>query len=122
MGASMLAESVLNIAEGGGPTYVLGAVVCLALGLGVVVSNNTTVILLAPMVRDICDRQGMSLRMTMLAVVYAANLSFATPFSYQTNMMVMPHGGYVFMDYVKFGVPMLICGIVAIAGTHLYWG
>merc|ERR1719335_2005054 len=102
---------------------ILTSIVILTLALGVVVSNNTTVILLAPLVRDICERQGMSIKMTMLAVIYAANLSFATPFSYQTNMMVMPHGGYVFIDYVKFGVPMmLVCGVVALLGTYAVWG
>jgi len=95
----------------------------LALLLGVVVSNNTTVILLAPLIKDISKRQNMDLKMMMLAIIYAANLSFATPFSYQTNMMVMPHGKYVFMDYVKFGVPMmLLCGSVALGGTIYYWG
>jgi len=121
--ASKLASTVMQLAEDGGPTCILSSVMVLALGLGVVVSNNTTVILLAPLVKDICERQGMSLKMTMLAVIYAANLSFATPFSYQTNMMVMPHGQYVFMDYVKFGVPMmLLCGTVALISTYLYWG
>jgi hypothetical protein len=121
--ASFLAETVLGVAEKGGPFTVLGSVVLLALTLGVVVSNNTTVILLAPLVKHICDTKGLNLKMMMLAVVYAANLSFATPFSYQTNMMVMPHGGYVFMDYVRFGVPMmLICGVVAIVGTAVFWG
>jgi len=121
--ASALAKGVLGVAEQGGPYMILGSIVSLALVLGVVVSNNTTVILLAPLVQDICKRQDMELKMVMLAVVYAANLSFATPFSYQTNMMVMPHGKYVFMDYVRFGVPMMIlCGVVALVGTYSYWG
>eukprot|EP00927_Polykrikos_kofoidii_P026554 TRINITY_DN23616_c0_g1_i1.p1 TRINITY_DN23616_c0_g1~~TRINITY_DN23616_c0_g1_i1.p1 ORF type:complete len:767 (+),score=114.94 TRINITY_DN23616_c0_g1_i1:184-2484(+) len=121
--ASWLATSVMSVAETGGPTTVLAAVVLLTLSLGVVVSNNTTVILLAPLVRDICERKNMSIKMTMIAVIYAANLSFATPFSYQTNMMVMPHGQYVFMDYIKFGVPMMIlCGAVALFATMAFWG
>merc|ERR1712050_751635 len=111
-----------DVAQNGGPLVVLASIVVLALLLGVVVSNNTTVILLAPLVRKICTEKNMSLKMTMIAVVYAANLSFATPFSYQTNMMVMPHGNYVFMDYVRFGVPMmLLCGTVAVAFTYLVW-
>merc|ERR1719324_359039 len=119
--ASTLAKSVLMVAESGGPYTILSSVVCLALLLGVVVSNNTTVILLAPLIKDISRRQNMDLKMMMLAVIYAANLSFATPFSYQTNMMVMPHGRYVFMDYVRFGVPMmLLCGGVALVCTNTF--
>jgi len=120
--ATCLASGVLFVAEGAGETAILAALVGLALALGVFVSNNTVVILLAPLIKDICKRQGLSLKKAMLAVIYAANLSFATPFSYQTNMMVMPHGQYIFMDYVKFGVPMMVlCGSVALVGTFAYW-
>jgi hypothetical protein len=121
--ATCLASGVLFVAESGGPPAILAALLGLALTLGVFVSNNTVVVLLAPLIRDLCERQNMSLKMAMLSVIYAANLSFATPFSYQTNMMVMEHGNYVFIDYVKFGVPMMIvCGIVALICTFLYWG
>lgn len=38
-------------------------------------------------------------------------------------MMVMEHGHYVFTDYVKFGLPMmLLCGVSALLGTFAYWG
>merc|ERR1712039_47173 len=51
--ASRLAMGVLSIASSGGPTVVLASVVILALALGIIVSNNTTVILLAPLVKKI---------------------------------------------------------------------
>lgn len=121
--AACLASGVLFLVEDFGEAAITGALVGLALLLGVFVSNNTVVILLAPLIQDICKRKGINLKMAMLAVIYAANLSFATPFSYQTNMMVMPHGKYVFIDYIKFGMPMMIvCGIVALIGTYTFWG
>jgi len=121
--ATCLASGVLFLVEAAGPTAILGALLGLALILGIFVSNNTVVIMLAPLVKDICKRQDMDLKVAMLVIIYAANLSFATPFSYQTNMMVMPHGKYVFLDYVKFGVPMMLfCGSVALITTLAYWG
>eukprot|EP00931_Biecheleriopsis_adriatica_P056571 TRINITY_DN33523_c0_g1_i1.p1 TRINITY_DN33523_c0_g1~~TRINITY_DN33523_c0_g1_i1.p1 ORF type:complete len:933 (+),score=203.28 TRINITY_DN33523_c0_g1_i1:59-2857(+) len=121
--ATCLASGVLFLVEDYGKAAITGALVGLALVLGVFVSNNTVVILLAPLIEDICERRNLSLKMAMLSVIYAANLSFATPFSYQTNMMVMPHGKYVFIDYIKFGLPMMIiCGIVALGATLVYWG
>jgi len=121
--ATCLASGVLFLAEDSGNMGIVSALVVLALSLGIFVSNNTVVVLLAPLIKDICERKGLSLKVCMLSIIYAANLSFATPFSYQTNMMVMEHGRYVFMDYVKFGVPMMIlCGITALCGTFMYWG
>jgi di/tricarboxylate transporter len=121
--ATKLASGVLFLVEAAGPTAILGALLGLALVLGIFVSNNTVVIMLAPLVKDICKRRDIDLKVAMLVIIYAANLSFATPFSYQTNMMVMPYGRYVFLDYVKFGVPMmLVCGLVALLTTLAYWG
>ena len=34
--------------------------------------------------------------------------SVATPISYPTNMMVYGPGGYRFMDFIRFGVPLTI--------------
>ena len=44
----------------------------------------------------------------ILAVLFGANLSFATPMAYQTNLLVMNAGGYKFIDFVKVGVPLAI--------------
>ena len=44
----------------------------------------------------------------VLGVLFGANMSFATPIGYQTNLLVMNAGGYRFMDFVKVGVPLTI--------------
>ena len=41
--------------------------------------------------------------------------SAITPAAYQTNLMVYEPGGYVFMDFVKMGVPLtLLVGAVTL--------
>ncbi|HWM28789.1 MAG TPA: SLC13 family permease, partial [Woeseiaceae bacterium] len=44
----------------------------------------------------------------VLAVMFGANMSYMTPFGYQTNMMVMNAGGYHFTDFVRLGLPLQI--------------
>jgi di/tricarboxylate transporter len=43
-----------------------------------------------------------------VAVVFAANCSFATPIGYQTNLMVMGPGHYRFADFVRAGLPLTL--------------
>jgi di/tricarboxylate transporter len=51
----------------------------------------------------------------VIAVMMGASAGFATPFGYQTNLMVYGPGGYRFMDYVKIGLPLdVIVGVITI--------
>ncbi|HAQ32674.1 MAG TPA: SLC13 family permease, partial [Rhodospirillaceae bacterium] len=43
-----------------------------------------------------------------VAVVFAANCSFATPVGYQTNLLVMGPGHYRFSDFVRAGFPLTV--------------
>ena len=44
----------------------------------------------------------------LLAVLFGANLGFATPMGYQTNVLVMNAGGYEFRDFLRVGLPLLL--------------
>ena len=44
----------------------------------------------------------------MLAVLFGANMSFATPMAYQTNLLVMNAGNYRFSDFVRVGLPLIV--------------
>jgi len=62
----------------------------------------------------------------VLAVLFGANLCFATPMSFQTNLLVMAAGGYRFRDFVRAGVPLVLlltATLTAIlaARYHLAW-
>ena len=46
------------------------------------------------------------------AIMLAASSDFSTPIGYQTNLMVQGVGGYKFLDYTKFGLPLqVICAV-----------
>jgi len=49
----------------------------------------------------------------VLAAIVGCNLSFATPMGYQTNVLIMQPGGYVFRDFVRVGGPLVLLMIAA---------
>ena len=44
----------------------------------------------------------------VLAVLFGANMSFATPFGNQTNLLILSTGGYRFADFLRAGVPLIL--------------
>jgi di/tricarboxylate transporter len=65
--------------------------------------------------------------MDLLPLVYvlmiASSAAYATPISYQTNLMVYAPGGYVFSDYLKFGGPLQIISWVSwTLAIYVIWG
>jgi di/tricarboxylate transporter len=35
-------------------------------------------------------------------------MSFATPFGYQTNLLILSAGGYRFSDFIRVGIPLSV--------------
>lgn len=57
------------------------------------------------------------------AVVFVGSAgSFATPFGYQTNMMVYGPGGYRSSDYLRMGLPLtMLVGLLTVILVPLIW-
>jgi di/tricarboxylate transporter len=52
----------------------------------------------------------------------AGSAAFATPFGYQTNVLVYQMGGYRYLDFVRIGVPLnIITWVVAVISIHWFF-
>ena len=52
----------------------------------------------------------------------AASAAFATPFGYQTNVLVYQMGGYSYMDFVRVGTPLnLITWAAAMVAIPIFF-
>jgi di/tricarboxylate transporter len=72
------------------------------------VSNSACAAVGTPIAVATATQLGAPLEPFVLAILFGANLSYATPMAYQTNVLIMGAGGYRFMDYVRVGVPLVI--------------
>ena len=107
-GAQLLADLFVD-AVMGLPIGVALAVLMLAMtAITNVVSNNAAAIIGTPVAVDIGRALGAPIEPFLLAVIFGANMSFATPVGYKTNLLVMSAGGYKFTDFLRVGVPLTV--------------
>ena len=78
-------------------------------------TNNASVIIFMPIAINTAHALGLEPTPFIVAVILAANMSFATPFGYQTNLLVMAPGQYKFSDYLRGGIPLTIISWIAFA-------
>jgi len=107
-GADFLASFLLRLLDGAPPAVVLSAFFLLVGALSNVISTKATAVLFTPIAVGIAHGLGVPAEVFAVAVVFAANCSFASPIGYQTNLLVMVPGHYRFVDFVKAGLPLLV--------------
>jgi len=107
-GADYLAELFVSVSAGSSPRVLLSGLMLLMAILTNIVSNNAAAVIGTPIAIGIANQLGMPREPFVLAVLFGANMSYATPIAYKTNLLVMSAGGYSFMDFVRVGVPLTL--------------
>ncbi|CAM5270890.1 dATP pyrophosphohydrolase OS=Stutzerimonas stutzeri OX=316 GN=CXK95_13735 PE=4 SV=1 [Stutzerimonas stutzeri] len=104
------------------PLLMLGFVYLLTTILTEILSNNAVAVLVTPVAIGIAQSLGLDPRPFVIAVMFAASVSFATPIGYQTNTFVYNAGGYRFSDFLRIGIPLNLLMVgVAIVVIPLVW-
>ena len=106
--ASFLASGFVS-AAGGLPTpVIISAFILVMAVLTNIVSNNAAAVIGTPIAISAAQQLGIDPLPFVLAVLFGANMSFATPFGYQTNLLILSTGGYRFADFLKVGIPLIV--------------
>ncbi len=120
--ASLIVGALSSLAAGSGPLVLLILIYAFTSFITELMSNNAAAILITPLAIGLADQMGVDARPFVVAVMFAASASFATPIGYQTNTLVYRAGGYKFTDFVRFGLPLNIV-MVAVASfvIPIFW-
>ncbi|MEZ6043183.1 MAG: SLC13 family permease [Planctomycetaceae bacterium] len=104
--AAAVAQTLVKATESFGPVAALICFYLIASILTEMVSNNAVASLMFPLCLETARLLEVSPRPFLIALMFAASASFATPIGYQTNMMVYGPGGYRFSDFLRVGLPL----------------
>jgi di/tricarboxylate transporter len=104
--AAAATDSLIDFVRPMGPFWALVILYGVTLFLTEALSNATVAVLITPVAVALAESLGVNPRPFLIAVMLAASLAFATPFGYQTNVLVFQMGRYKYLDFVKIGVPL----------------
>jgi di/tricarboxylate transporter len=120
--AASIASGAVEAIGSDHPWLVLATVYATTMLLTELLSNNATAALMYPIAMATAKSLGLDYHPFLVAIMIAASCGFATPFGYQTNLMVYGPGGYRFTDFLKLGVPLdLVTMAVTLSVIPLVW-
>jgi len=121
--ANLLADGLVNMVGHASPYALLAGLFVLTAILGQLISNTATALIIIPIAVAAATELGVSPRPVLMSVAVASAAALLTPVATPVNLMVMSPGGYVFGDYWKLGLPlMLLYFLVATFWVPLFWG
>jgi len=107
-GADYIAQLFVIFMGGLSPTFIICGLMLLTAILTNIVSNNATAVIGTPIALSIASQINQPPEPFVLAVIFGANMSYATPMAYKTNLLVMNAGEYTFNDFLRVGVPLVL--------------
>jgi di/tricarboxylate transporter len=120
--AKTLVDWLVNTVDVSNPHIFLAAFFLMAWWLTELLSNNAVAVLLTPIALNLSQTTGINPTALLMVVVFGASCGFVMPQGYQTHAIVMGPGGYRFVDYLKFGLPLsLLCWLAAMIFIPIFW-
>lgn len=104
--AAAATDGAIGLVKSLGPGMALVLFYGATLFLTEILSNAAVAVLLTPVAVALAESLGVSAQPFIVAVMMAASAAFATPFGYQTNVIVYEMGRYSYLDFLKIGLPL----------------
>jgi di/tricarboxylate transporter len=107
-GVDLIVEALVQGMGDAGPYLLMSVFFVLTAGLGLVLSNTATAVLVAPIALQTAVVLNVSPYPLAMTVAIAASAAFVTPVSTPVVTLVVAPGNYGFLDFVKVGLPLLL--------------
>ena len=117
--AELAGSALAMLAEPAGLWGAIALVMLISIIYSEMITNNAAAVIIFPIMISIATASNYDIFPLAMAVAIGASAAFATPISYQTNLMVYGPGQYRFTDYLKAGVPLDI--IILLSGSTLIY-
>jgi di/tricarboxylate transporter len=120
--AAAATTTLIDALEGDSPLTALIVLYGLTMVLTELLSNATVAVLVTPIAVALAESLGVSPRPFLVVVMIAGSAAFATPFGYQTNVIVYQLGRYRYTDFLRVGLLLnLITAVVAILAIQIFF-
>ncbi len=115
-------DLLIDVIRPFGPLVALAILYGVALLATEFLSNAAVAVLMTPVAVALAESLAVEPRPFLIALMMAASAAFATPFGYQTNVLVFQLGGYRYTDFLWVGVPLnLLTWIVGVAAIGWFF-
>jgi di/tricarboxylate transporter len=119
---TLIVASLEGRLAGASPWSVMAVLVAATSAIGMVLSNTTTAVLVAPIAVRLASALDLSPEPLLIGVAFAASAAFATPIASPVNVLVVGAAGYRFRDFVRVGLPLqLLVLITTVLIVPLVW-
>ncbi len=107
-GVDLVVEALMQGVGDASPYFVMTLIFALTAGLGLILSNTATAVLVIPIALRAAVVLDISPYPLAMTVAIAASAAFVTPFSTPVVTLVIAPGSYRFVDFAKVGIPLLV--------------
>lgn len=107
-GTQLLVDAIMSVLGESSPYIMLSVIFFLTAGLGLVLSNTASAVLIAPIAIYAATALNVSPYPFAVAVLIAASAAYSTPVSTPVVTLVVDPGRYKFVDFIKVGTPLLL--------------
>jgi len=117
-----IAAQLANVLSTSSPAVTIAVLMLMMAVVTNIVTNNAAAVIGTPIGIQLAEQLAINPEVMVLAVLFGANLSFATPIGYQTNLLVFSAGGYKFVDFVRVGLPLtlLMWAVLTVLLVNVY--
>jgi di/tricarboxylate transporter len=107
-GAAFIARLLVAISGSLPPVGLMSATILLMAIMSNVISNSAAAVIGTPIAIELARQLGLAPEPFVLAVLFGANMAYATPMADNCNLLVYSAGNYRFRDFMRVGVPLTI--------------